>query len=397
MSDVPLDAPVQSDLKIKWYRTKLEAAVLRQMTARSDAKGLAQALGHLLLYLATGALTFWSWSAQVWVGFAVALWCHGAVASFMHGTATHELGHGTVFRTKWPNRFFLSLFSLLGWWNHVDYAVSHTYHHRFTLYPEADRENVLPLSPVPGFLMLLQLCTVNLFVPAGRTFGSGGFFALLLHNLRLALGLRPRSKAPSIRWVDALHRDQPAEARRSVRWARITVLFHAAVIAAGTASGLWVLPIIITLGPFIANIVRFSVGIAQHSGMRLRDPDFRKVARSMRLGPVLTFLYWRMNWHCEHHMYAAVPFYNLPKLAKHIAWDLPVPKGLVGTWKQMLEIRRRQEEDPSYEFDMPLPATATAVSAAGGAAASEPSEAGPEKKDDDLSSSIGDLAPTGLE
>ena len=67
----------------------------------------------------------------------------------------------------------------------------------------------------------------------------------------------------------------------------------------------------------------------------------------MKLGPILEFLYWRMNWHCEHHMYAAVPCYNLRKLSKHIEYDLPVPKGFFGTWKEMLEIRRREKEDPS--------------------------------------------------
>ena len=30
------------------------------------------------------------------------------------------------------------------------------------------------------------------------------------------------------------------------------------------------------------------------------------------------FFYWNMNYHVEHHMYAAVPYYNLPKLRKAI-------------------------------------------------------------------------------
>ena len=113
----------------------------------------------------------------------------------------------------------------------------------------------------------------------------------------------------------------------------------------------------ITLGSFITNIASDIVGIAQHCGMKYRDPDFRKVARSMKLGPIYTFLYWHMNWHCEHHMYAAVPCYNLRKLAEHIEGDLPKPLGLVGTWKEMLAIWKRQQEDPSYVFERPLPPT----------------------------------------
>jgi len=359
MSSYPPLEDARRNLTIKWYRTKLDIAVLRDINQRSDAKGLAQALGHLVLYLVTGSLVFWLWSRQIWVGFAFALFVHGAVATFLRGTATHELGHGTVFKTKWLNSAFLYLFSLLSWWNHVDYATSHKHHHIYTLYPEADRENVLPLKPVPGFFTVLQLFTVNLFTSSGRTFSSGGFFATVLRYLRVGLGLKSRSRAPSVEWLNALHADDPDAARRSSRWARITLVFHAALIAVGIVTGLWVLPLIVTLGSFTANIVGYSVGIAQHSGMQTGNPDFRKVARSMRLGPVLAFLYWRMNWHCEHHMYAAVPCYNLRRLSKIVAWDLPEPLGLVGTWKEMIAVWNRQQADPSYRFDRPLPPTAT--------------------------------------
>lgn len=359
MSDYQPLEEARKNLEIKWYRTKLDMAVLRQLNERSDAKGLVQALGHLALYLATGLLTFWLWSNHFWVGFVGALLVHGVVASFLRGTATHELNHGTVFKSKRLNAFFLNLFSLLSWWNHVDYKASHRYHHIYTLYPEGDRENVLPLKPVPDFISLIQLCTLNLFTRAGRTFGSGGFFATVLRYVKTALYLPSRSSAPSVEWLEALHKEDPHLARRSARWARIVLLFHAALVAVSMLTGLWVLLFIITLGSFTTNIVSYAVGIAQHSGMKHRDPDFRKVARSMRLGPILSFLYWHMNWHCEHHMYAAVPCYNLRKLAQTIEYDLPKPLGLFATWKEMLDIWHHQQQNPSYVFERPLPPTAT--------------------------------------
>jgi len=72
------------------------------------------------------------------------LFTHGTIGSFFTGVAPHELGHGTVFRTKWLNKLFLYLYSLLSWWDPFDYAMSHTYHHRYTLHPEGDREVLLP-------------------------------------------------------------------------------------------------------------------------------------------------------------------------------------------------------------------------------------------------------------
>jgi hypothetical protein len=38
----------------------------------------------------------------------------------------HELGHGTVFKTKWLNTAFLYVFSVLFWWDPIDYAVCST-------------------------------------------------------------------------------------------------------------------------------------------------------------------------------------------------------------------------------------------------------------------------------
>jgi hypothetical protein len=87
---------------------------------------------------------------QNWLGFAAALFAHGTVGSFFFGVAPHELGHGTVFRTKWLNKLFLYMFSLLSWWDPFDYASSHTYHHRYTQYLDGDRENVFPLEPSVG-------------------------------------------------------------------------------------------------------------------------------------------------------------------------------------------------------------------------------------------------------
>ena len=54
----------------------------------------------------------------MWLPFAVALWCQGTVGTFIRGLGTHELGHGTVFRTKWLNKFFLVPMSMLTWWSY---------------------------------------------------------------------------------------------------------------------------------------------------------------------------------------------------------------------------------------------------------------------------------------
>jgi len=73
------------------------------------------------------------------------------------------------------------------------------------------------------------------------------------------------------------------------------------------------------------------------------------------------FLYWHMNFHTEHHMYAAVPCYKLSRLHAAIAHELPHTKGLIGAWREIADILRRQAADPTYQYVTPLPGNPPAM------------------------------------
>ena len=382
MSYPPL-ADVRKTLRVEWYRSPIPGKRLRELSRRSDAQGWFQAGGHLALFCLTGALVFHFWSLQLWGAFLLALFCHGTVTSFFSGIAPHELGHGTVFRTKRLNKIFLHIFSLIGWFDTYDYNMSHTYHHRYTLHPEGDREVLLPIEPTLASTFMLQMFTVNLLTRRGRTFSKGGLIDNVITSLRTALGLNDPGAAPGTDWVRALHEDQPEEYRKTVLWSRILILFHGSILVIAIATGLWVLPLIFTTAVFTANWLGYFVGLPQHCGLMDEVNDFRKSVRSMRLNPLFSFLYWRMEWHIEHHMYAGVPCYNLGRLYEEIADDMPEPRSLIGAWKEMRMVWKRQKEEPDYQFDTPLPPTARL-------ARSDAPE------DVELESSIGELAPEGL-
>ena len=148
------------------------------------------------------------------------------------------------------------------------------------------------------------------------------------------------------------------------------------------ATGLWVLPLIFTTAVFTANWLQYLVNLPQHCGLRDDTPDFRKNTRSIKLNPLFSFLYWHMGWHIEHHMFTGVPCYNLGKLHREIAQDMPAPRSLIGAWKEMREVWDRQKTEPDYQFDTPLPPTAKTMRA--------------DRSGDPLERSIGDLAPAGL-
>jgi fatty acid desaturase len=368
-------------LNVQWYRSAMEPRRFRELSRRSNLEGWIQAGGHLALFISTGTAVYFAYTAKAWLLFVLAIFCHGTISSFFRGPATHELGHGTVFNTKWLNKLFLYLFSLLSWWNPFDYASSHTYHHRYTLHPEGDRENLLPLHPEVGKTFLLQLFTINLLTLPGRTFGKGGLVSTVWVTVLDAVGKTGSNDIPSNEWLNALHKDQPDQHKKSIRWSRLQLVFHSSIILLSIVSGLWVLPLIFTLCSFIANWLSYFVALPQHCGLQENVSDFRKSTRSIKLPRFIEFLYWHMNWHIEHHMYAGVPCYSLRKLHLELKDDMPTPRTLFSAWQEMLSTWQRQQVDKNYQYDTPLPSTARTER---------------KRRGDALESSIGDLAPEGL-
>ena len=76
----------------------------------------------------------------------------------------------------------------------------------------------------------------------------------------------------------------------------------------------------------------------------------------MYLNPILSFLYWKMEYHLTHHMFPAVPSYNLDKLHDHIKDQLPKPNdGLIDAYKEIIPALMKQKEDTSYFIKKELP------------------------------------------
>jgi fatty acid desaturase len=60
-------------------------------------------------------------------------------------------------------------------------------------------------------------------------------------------------------------------------------------------------------------------------------------------------------------MFAAVPFYNLRKLHKAIAYDTGEPmRGYLRGIRTIVRILKKQREDPSYFYTPTFPSTAQA-------------------------------------
>lgn len=337
-----------NDTRIAWYRTALSTQQLQELTARNNWRPLLHNVSMLTFSAATGAGAYWAFHHLAWPWVIAAVFFHCSFYGFFGGGAGgHELSHRNMFRTPGLNEFFVRFNGFFSWFNFEWFRRSHAGHHQYTVHHDLDLEVILPINV--RWYQWIWGCTVSL--PAVRR--------VLATFVRHAFG-RGRDVVLKSEWEK---RKFPAENMKSyrtmVRWARIVLLGHAALAAFFVASGNWILLILVTFAPFCASWFGMLVGMPQHVGMRPDVADWRQSTRTYLAGPVVRFFYWNMNYHVEHHMYAAVPFYNLPKLRKAIESDLPIAsRGLVATWREIRETVRRQKADPAYYYSPELPATA---------------------------------------
>lgn len=99
-----------------------------------------------------------------------------------------------------------------------------------------------------------------------------------------------------------------------VRWARFLLLGGDAIIVASLSADQWIIPLLTCGYQVFGSWLFFLCNNTQHVGLKDNVDDFRLCCRTFTLNPVIRFLHWQINYHIEHHMYAAVPGYNLGKL-----------------------------------------------------------------------------------
>lgn len=348
---------MNEQIKINWYRCKVDKKLMSELMKTSNTRGLLHVVPQLLFFVFTGLVTYWTYTnihASNWT-WAVpvmlfALWVHGSFSSFLGmGGPVHELCHKTPFRSKWLNEFFLKVYSFLSWSDYISFRASHVKHHQVTVHSDLDGEVVLPGK--------LDWKSVGFFlgnfifnpVYAYKRFRDFAWAAVGPEETRLK------------NWPDWIKNkvmpvSNTAMRREHRRWLQIVLFGQMAIAAIFVATGHWFLVIVFNFPGFYAGWGTAVVGIPQHLGLSPNVPDFRLCCRTYTCSWVPAFFYWNMQYHIEHHMFPAVPFYNLPRLHEAVAHDMPKPtRGLWATWKELLPIVERQRKDPDYVFIPDLP------------------------------------------
>ena len=334
----------ESDVRVDWYRSAIDRDTLRDLTKRNNWQPLLQNVVQLAFHAATGWFSYWAFHNLAWPWVVLALFVHCTFYGYA-GARGHELSHTNMFRTKWINEMFMWINGFLQYFNWVFFRHSHKHHHFYTVHDDLDVEVMLPSNikwPMWVWALTFDLrffLEMNKFL-VHHSFGRKREYILFREKKR---GFYPTKKT----------------IKRMQRVSRAILFGHIALALMFVLTGNWILLFVVTFAPYIARWHVLLTHIPQHSGMKPSIPDWRLNTRTYTAGPISRFFYWNMNYHIEHHMYAAVPYYNLPKLRQAIEGDLPAAaKGLIGAWREMYAAAKRQRIDPEYHIVPELPVTA---------------------------------------
>jgi fatty acid desaturase len=280
-------------------RRKLPPDTLAALTRLDPVRStLAVAQTFALLALVIGvAVAFWSWWAAA---IAVVL-----IAPLQHAlfVLAHDAAHYRLYETRWLNDAIGRLIGTIAGVSMCTYRVIHRLHHNH-LYGPQDPDIALHGGYPRGKAYLAKKLAKDLAgLTAFKTYSY--FFGAPSLNTDTGKAERPLDDT-SPRLRNAALRD---------RW---TVLgFHviAPVVAFSTGWGwqyvvLWMLP----LATGLQAILRLRA-VCEHGAV----PDYGSPLTAARTNLAPLWVRYAMfphhvNYHVEHHLYPAVPHYNLPRL-----------------------------------------------------------------------------------
>jgi fatty acid desaturase len=283
------------------FRRALPKALVLDLTRRSAWRAsLAVVEDFAVLALAIGAALYW-WPNPLALIPAILV-----IGSRQHALfiIAHDSAHYLLFQNRKINDAVGRLCATIQGLSMCSYRVIHRMHHN-NLYGELDPDTALHGGYPRGRMYLMRKLLKDLTgQTAWKTYAYFLFAAPAL-NTATNKAIRPLDDTS-----DRLRADARSD-RNAV------IAFHVAALALAAWSGylveylvLWVLPLVTV----VQAILRLRA-IAEHGA----TSDFSSPLTAARTNLAPAWLRWllfphNVNFHIEHHLYASVPMYNLPRL-----------------------------------------------------------------------------------
>jgi fatty acid desaturase len=319
----------------EWFKAHIDRKTLKNLSKRNDYDGWKHIIIYTLTLSSLGVLSVYFW--QSWFFIPVYL----AYCMFWGGADAiwHECGHRTAFKTRKLNDFFYYIASFMNNFEPVRWRWSHSLHHSYTASIDPhDYEVELSIFAKHTLISFLFI-----FIP------GIGFLkihkSLYIEIIKHALGIRTNVLK------DCIPEDK---VNSCINSSRVFVIFWLAIITSSIYLNS-LLPILLFLVPKFFATFNSIWGITQHMGLKENEKDHRLSTRSVRLNPIFSFIYWKMEYHIEHHMFPMVPSYNLPKLYDKIKNQLPKPQTLYEAYKEIIPAVIKKSKNPDYYIPVNLP------------------------------------------
>jgi len=263
---------------------------LRPFLQRNNINGIIHLSKHLGLIFLSGILIYISTNIFIRISVMIA---HGSFIAFLYA-GLHECIHKSAFKNKRLNEFVGYFIGFVLLRSFLNARYRHVAHHTFTQHPEKDPDKVdFPSS----YLEYLKHVT------------SLSLWIRIIENLfRHAFGRINNSEKNYIpeSEIKSLIFESRMMLIGYILMASLSIYFSTTFFLI-----YWLIPRIIG-EPFL-RLVR----MVEHTG---KDETANMINNTRTSFPsaFLKFLYWNMPYHIEHHLYANVPFYRLPKFHKLI-------------------------------------------------------------------------------
>ena len=330
------------DLKT-WYKPNIDKKTLKELSKRSDIKGLIDVSIFIVALILSGYLCIISWGT-LWS--IPALLLYGNIFYCKIISIQHETNHETYFKTRALNKFFYHITSLLGGFEAVRWKWSHFHHHTYTIFTHEevyDYENnsPKPTEPIRFLLNFLPLGPI-INIQKIRHFTH---FEIIKHSFGIITPV-----------VNITVPEK--EIKKIINSSRLYVGFWLIIILSSIFFKTWLPIIMLILPPFYGNTILMICGMTQHAGLADNVKDHRKSTRTVIMNPFFSFLYSNMEYHIEHHIFPKIPCHNL-KAFHHVVKDqMPTPrKGIINAYKEIIPAIFKQAKDKNYYLNVDVPST----------------------------------------
>lgn len=302
----------------KWYIPQIDKRKLRELSKRRNIPGLIHFFIYFFTFFFFGYLSYLSWGTW-W--FLLFFFIYSTIYAFSVCN-WHETLHRTAFKTRWLNDLFFHISSFMLNLDGFSSRWSHIEHHSNTLRTEGEYDHEIEISRPTDLLKFF----LNFIPLTGLIYIHRSSF---VHTCKMAFSIKDYNAR--------IHYVPDNEWWKCVWSARITILIWVLIIIYAFYISS-ILPILFYFLPaYFGKPIHFAINVTQHLAAKLDTKDHRLSTHTVIINPILSFYYWHMEYHLEHHMFPMVPSYNLKKLRKEIDDQLPQPfYGLFDFYKNVL-------------------------------------------------------------